>query len=566
MTQNGMPLLYVYDGTGNVVATETATSVDSSGIQATFPFPSSLQQSGYSLAIVNHTGAGTSYSPAGDNLLSIASSQTISGAPFGVAAAGQTDTYQGRQLEFLENGPPQGIWVPFSGTRYNSFPVVSLYSNNQVLINGTAVEVGENPTAVATYASAAVTTPITGSGLVGTNTYSGNTRAIVADSGSNTVSILDIVNNALLNTVTVGNQPVALVVSPDGTTAYVANYTDSTVTEVNLTTNTPGVTVAVGGQPTSVALAAPSTLWVGGVGFLTQINTQNMSVVATQSTAGKTIAALGFSDAENELIATTANNGGGVNIDEVSPNSVSPGALYTPAASHAVSTLGTYLSPRTQADVRGFTGTIAQSLVPVSTNQVGAPPLVVQDGWAVVSATPTGFTITDASGHVVLVSETTPSPVAAIAVDTNLSVAYLTMPDSSALLTVPLPGTSGATGTSATSGSFTVTATNNNPAQTALSLGHSMSYTINVSPTNGFAGTVALWVDGLPAGVTASLSTTSINASGGATLTLTAAYSNATFIGGSTVNVTGTSGGIAQSVAIPLTTRSLQYRGYCSVQ
>jgi hypothetical protein len=67
--------------------------------------------------------------------------------------------------------------------------------------------------------------------------------------------------------------------------------------------------------------------------------------------------------------------------------------------------------------------------------------LVVQDGWAVVTATPTGFTITDITGHVVLVSETTPSPVTAIAVDSTLNVAYLVMPDSNILLTVPLPGT-----------------------------------------------------------------------------------------------------------------------------
>jgi hypothetical protein len=301
------------------------------------------------------------------------------------------------------------------------------------------------------------------------------------------------------------------------------------------------------------------------VGFLTQINTQNMSVVVTQSTAGKTIAALGFSDAENELIATTMNSSGGVNVDEVSPSSAQSGSAYATVASHQVSTLGTYLNPTTQTQVRGFTATLAQSQVLVSTNQVGAPPLVVQDGWAVVSAMPTGFTVTDASRHVVLVSETTPSPIAAIAVDSNLNVAYLTMPDSNTLLTVPLPG-SGMSGTNTATGSFAVTATNNNPTQTAISLGHSMNYTISVSPTNGFTGTVALWVDGLPAGVTASLSSASITASGSATLTLTAAYSNATSIGGSTVSITGTSGGIAQSVAIPLTTRPLQYRGYCSVQ
>jgi len=65
----------------------------------------------------------------------------------------------------------------------------------------------------------------------------------------------------------------------------------------------------------------------------------------------------------------------------------------------------------------------------------------VQDGWAVFTATPTGFSVSDISGNVVLFSEKTPSPVTAIAVDPSLNVAYLTMPDSNTILTVPLPGT-----------------------------------------------------------------------------------------------------------------------------
>lgn len=93
-TQYGMPLMYVYDKSGNVVATETATSVSSDGTQATFPFPSALPQSGYSLAIVNQTGSTPAFAPAGENLLSIASSQTISGNPFGVAAQAVTTTEQ----------------------------------------------------------------------------------------------------------------------------------------------------------------------------------------------------------------------------------------------------------------------------------------------------------------------------------------------------------------------------------------------------------------------------------------------------------------------------------------
>jgi len=51
--------------------------------------------------------------------------------------------------------------------------------------------------------------------------------------------------------------------------------------------------------------------------------------------------------------------------------------------------------------------------------------------------------VTNAASNQVLISQTTPSPIAAIAVDTNLNVAYLTMPDSNTLLTVPLPGTGG---------------------------------------------------------------------------------------------------------------------------
>jgi YVTN family beta-propeller protein len=439
-TAYGMPLLYVYGSTGSIVATETATSVNGSGTQATFPFPSTLSQSGYSLAVVNQTGAGVGYAPAGDNLLSIASSQTIAGNPFGVAAGGLTNnsTYC-KPLPPIRGEPQQ--YSCSSSSTYNAFPVVSLFGQNQVLNGWTAgtLNVGSDPTAVAAYSGGAVTKTYD-NGLL-TDTYTGTTRAVVANSGSNTISILDIVNSAVLSNVTVGNQPVALAVSSNGNTAYVANYTDGMVTEVNLGTDTPVTTIAVGGQPTSVALTAAGTLWVGGAGFLTEINTSNMSVVATESSS-RTISALAYTDAYNELIATSTDSSGNVYVDSISPSSVTASGVYTPLASNVVSTLGTYFDPRIQAEARGYTASVTTGTVPISTNQPGAPPLVVQDQWAVVTATPTGFTITDASGNDVIVSQTTPSPVAGIALDPNINAAYLTMPDSNTLLTVPLPGIS----------------------------------------------------------------------------------------------------------------------------
>lgn len=569
-TAYGMPIMYVFsgtDGSPNLVTTITASSVDPSGATATFPLPGTLAQSAYGFMIENATPDG-GYTPNSFNLYSVAGSQTIQGNPFGVAAQVVSTSWQSAtNPDPYGDGTCAGQWTYDSGSSNDPFPVVTQYSLDQVSNGASTIVVGPNPTAIALYDSQQTQNPDQDNGPC--NTYQSQTtqmtRAIVANSGNNTVSILDLVNNAVLDNITVGNQPVALALSADGSTAYVANYSDSTVTEVNLNTDTPVTTVAVAGQPTSVTLTAGGVLWVGGVGFLAEINPQNMSVVATQSTRGETISALGYSDTEGELVATTTDSTGNVNIDEVAPVSVQTNTPYTAVASHQVSTMGSYFSPRTQTMVRGFTGTLSQSTIPIDSNLPGAPPLVVQDGWAAVTATPTGFSITDTSGHVVLASETTPSPVAAIAVDTNLNIAYLTMPDSNTLLTVPLPGTGGSQASTAFP-SFTLAATNDNPSQTALSLGHSMSYTVNVSPSNGFTGNVALSVAGLPAGVTATFSPSSIQASGSATLTLTSAYSASTFIGSSTVTVTGIGGGVIQSAPISLTTQPLQYRGQCSVQ
>lgn len=130
-TTNGMPLLYIYNESGALVSTETATSISSDGSQATFPFPSSLPQSGYSLAVANQINSSGTFQTVGTNLLSIVGSQTIAGNPFGIAAGGL-----------------------YTSTSYNPIPIMSLYSQGQVLIGNTPVTVGTNPTAIAVYPTA----------------------------------------------------------------------------------------------------------------------------------------------------------------------------------------------------------------------------------------------------------------------------------------------------------------------------------------------------------------------------------------------------------------------------
>jgi hypothetical protein len=234
---------------------------------------------------------------------------------------------------------------------------------------------------------------------------------------------------------------VALAVSSNGSTAYVANFTDGTVTEVNLSTYTSVTTITVGGKPTSVALASNGTLWVGGAGFLTEINTQNMTVTATETTS-KTIVSLGYSDQVGQIVAVAVDSSGKVYDDQINPANVTPGGTYTPANSVVVSSLGTHLDVSTNEEVQAFTATIpgTSGSKILNLSQSGGPPLVVYDAWVAVTATPAGFTITDIADNYVFASVTTPSPVTAIAVDPYLNVAYLTMPDSNLIWTVPLPG------------------------------------------------------------------------------------------------------------------------------
>ena len=77
------------------------------------------------------------------------------------------------------------------------------------------------------------------------------------------------------------------------------------------------------------------------------------------------------------------------------------------------------------------------------------------------------------------------------------------------------------------------------PASRTVRRGNSTTYTVNVTPSGGFAGTVGLSASGLPTGVTASFSPASINKSGSSTMTVRT--SNSTPRQSYTLTVTGTS-------------------------
>jgi phosphatidylinositol-3-phosphatase len=102
---------------------------------------------------------------------------------------------------------------------------------------------------------------------------------------------------------------------------------------------------------------------------------------------------------------------------------------------------------------------------------------------------------------------------------------------------------------------FSITAS---PSSLSVAQGGNRTSTITVTSSNGFNGATSLSVSGLPSGVTASFSPSSVtppaNGSASSTLTLTASSTAAT--GTFNVSVTGTSGSLSHSATVSLTVTS----------
>ena len=82
------------------------------------------------------------------------------------------------------------------------------------------------------------------------------TRVYVANTGSNTVSVIDTTKNyQVVGTVAVGSAPTAVAVSPTGAQVYVANRTSNTISVIDTRRNTLATSITVGSQPSSVAVS-----------------------------------------------------------------------------------------------------------------------------------------------------------------------------------------------------------------------------------------------------------------------------------------------------------------------
>jgi hypothetical protein len=111
------------------------------------------------------------------------------------------------------------------------------------------------------------------------------------------------------------------------------------------------------------------------------------------------------------------------------------------------------------------------------------------------------------------------------------------------------------TGSAPSAGSFSVTPTPDfavsaTPTSQTVKRGSSTSYTVSVTPSNGFAGNVSLKASGVPNRASGSFNPSTVAAGGSSTLTLTTQTRTAT--GTYTLTVTGTSGGLSHTAKVTL--------------
>jgi YVTN family beta-propeller protein len=113
-------------------------------------------------------------------------------------------------------------------------------------------------------------------------------NAYITNSGDGTVSVINTATNTVVGSITVGNNPIGVAVTPDGSKVYVTNFLDDTVSVINTATNTVvGSPITVGAHPYGVAVTPD-----GSKVYVANYNGNSVSVIdtATNTVVGSPIA------------------------------------------------------------------------------------------------------------------------------------------------------------------------------------------------------------------------------------------------------------------------------------
>ncbi len=122
------------------------------------------------------------------------------------------------------------------------------------------------------------------------------TKAYVTNSGSNSVSVVDLKTLTTTNTISVGEYPLMIDIDPEGKRAYVTNHGSRTVSVIDLSTEKEIKQINVGTNPYGVAVSPD-----GEHVFVANYSSQDISVIDVDPTSG------GFDHVTSNIVTGTEN-------------------------------------------------------------------------------------------------------------------------------------------------------------------------------------------------------------------------------------------------------------------
>ena len=148
-------------------------------------------------------------------------------------------------------------------------------------------------------------------------------RAYVANATSNNVSVINGVSSTVVTTIAVGRNPNALALTPDGSQLWVANYTDNTVSVIDTSTNTVVFTFPVTGNPYSIVFGPDGQHAYFALNTAAALGVVSTSDVADARAHGYSIPVKTVSTGNSPFSVAVSPDGSSVYVDNSGSTNVS---------------------------------------------------------------------------------------------------------------------------------------------------------------------------------------------------------------------------------------------------
>jgi len=223
--------------------------------------------------------------------------QTVNnGAP--VAAINFTGT--GTTFNWVNDTPRIGLAASGTGNIASFTGVNTGSSQVKATVTVTSVRAGfayiantaSNTVSVISMVSKTVVATIpVGQSPIGVSVSPDGSLVYIANQGSGDISVISAATNKVIATITLAQsaEPSGIVASPDGSRVYTADYRLNTVSVINTATNAVISVISVGNNPYGISISPDgSRVYVTNVGdnTVSVINTATNAVVATIATGG----------------------------------------------------------------------------------------------------------------------------------------------------------------------------------------------------------------------------------------------------------------------------------------